>query len=162
MLRRAALLTVAGLALVAVAAAACSGGGQAEPGPSGETKASQQLTQVAEAGGVTVEATWLTEGDLDDVDADVSAYPLREFILMRIGLDTHSGDLGEIDMEGTPLLRQQGAELPPEAWLSSSDASHHRAGVLVFPRELGGGPVELALEIGGEQVALLWQEPPAA
>src|SRR3989304_2429625 len=58
-----------------------------------------RLTSIAEVGGVTVEGTWLTEQDLEGVDADVAAYPMEEFVLVEILFTTHSGDLGQIDME---------------------------------------------------------------
>jgi hypothetical protein len=154
------------VAVLALVGAACSSGssseptGTGEPSNGGEAGADQDLTRAGEAGGVTVEATWLTEGDLRDVDSDLSQYPLGQFVLLEIDFTTHSGNLNETDMERASALRQGATGLQPEAWLSLSDDSHHREGVLVFPRNLGDGPVELALEIGDEEVALLWEVPP--
>lgn len=151
MLTRVASVAIAGLALVA---AACSSTGDSEP------QAGIDLKQQGELGGITVEATWLTEQTLGDAEADVSSYPLDDFVLFAVGLDTHSGDLGEIDLKEASLLRQSGQELAPEAWLSTSDDSHHRAGVLVFPRRLENGPVELALDHEEHQLALRWEGAP--
>ena len=58
------------------------------------------------------------------------------------------------------MLRQGRAEDLPEAWVSRSNDSHHRAGVLVFPRSLGAGPVELAIALGDEGVVLSWDAVP--
>ena len=48
----------------------------------------------------------------------------------------------------------------PEAWISLSDDSHHRGGVLVFKRTEADGPVELTLDLGDEEVSLRWESPP--
>ena len=165
MLKQLALASALGAALLA---AACSSGGGGEPSATGEPDgegqpgAGEELTRVSEAGGVTVEATWLMEGDLSGVDADLTRYPLDEFVVVEISLDAHSGDLNEIEMERAATLRQGASELPPEVWVSVSDDSHHRAGVLVFPRRLEEGPVELFLTVGDEDVALLWEAAPGA
>lgn len=140
--------TVAGLALLA---AACSSAGGGEP------SASSDLAQKGEAAGITVEATWLMEDALSGVEADLSRYPLDDFALLTIVLDTHSGDLTDIDMEQATSLRQGEEELRPQAWLSTSDDSHHRAGVLVFPRRLKDGPVELLFAHEEHQMALRWE-----
>ena len=154
MLSRAAAALVLGLTLVALA---CSSGG--EPRAAGTP--SQDSTQTSEAGGITVEARWLTEAELTDLDADLSQYPLDAFVLLELKLDAHSGDLNEIDLQDGAMLRQGQAEEPPEAWMSESDDSHHREGVLVFPKSLGTGPVQLVLQIGEEEVVLLWEAAPA-
>ena len=165
MLKQLALALALGASLLA---AACSSGGggepsaTGEPGGEGQPAAGEELTRVSEAGGVTVEATWLMEGDLSGVDADLTKYPLDEFVVVEISLDAHSGDLNEIEMERAATLRQGASELPPEAWVSVSDDSHHRAGVLVFPRNLRDGPVELILTVGDDDVALLWEAAPSA
>ena len=162
MLKQLALASALGAALLA---AACSSGGGSElsePDGEGQPAAGEELTRVSETGGVTVEATWLMEGDLSGVDTDLTRYPLEEFVVVEISLDAHSGDLNEIEMERAATLRQGGSELPPEAWVSVSDDSHHRAGVLVFPRNLRDGPVELILTVGDDDVALLWEAAPSA
>ena len=165
MLRRLWFAAAVGVALLAVA---CSKGtGPSLPAAqtpvnagSAQPQAGEELSRTGEAGGVTVEATWLTESALSEVDADLSRYPLDDFVLLEVKLDTHSGDLNEIDMEREPALRQGGAELSPQAWVSVSDDAHHREGVLVFAREMKDGPLELALGIGDKEVALLWEAAP--
>lgn len=152
MLRRLCFLAATGALLLATACS--SGGGGREPG------GGQELTRAGEVDGITVEATWLTERDLSAVDADLGAYSLTEYVLLELTLDTHSGDLNEIDLERAPVLRQGTAELRPEAWVSVSDDSHHRAGVLAFSGELGDGPVELTLTIQNQELVLLWEAVP--
>ena len=152
------MLRVAALALTVVLGAlavACGGGDGGDDRAS--PTAGADLTRSAEAGGITVDATWLTASDADGVDADLSAYPLEGFVLVEIGFTTHSGNLNEIDMEQAVSLREGGAEIRPEAWVSLSDDSHHRAGVLAFERTEAGGPVELTVDLGDEKVALVWE-----
>jgi len=150
------MLTRLGFAVIAAAAllAACSSGdGRQQPGR-------DDLTRSDEAEGVTVEATWLTEETLGDVAVDTSRYPLDEFVLLDLTLDTHSGDLSEIDMERAAVLKQNGDEVKPQGWLARSEDSHHRAGVLVFLRPAQDGPAELAFVHEEHQVALRWEAPP--
>lgn len=148
--------------LAALLAAACSAGGssnEAIPSPPGG--ASEEFAQSAEAGGIEVEATWLTAQENEE-EADLSAYPLDSFILIRIGFTTHAGDLSSIDMESAARLRQTGGEMAPEKWVSINDDSHHRAGVLVFPRQLRDGPVELLLNLGEDELTMAWDSAPGA
>ena len=142
-----------GFAVIATAAllTACSSG------DSRQQPTSDDLTRSDEAEGVTVEATWLTEETLSDVAVDTSRYPLDEFVLLDLTLDTHSGDLSEIDMERAAVLKQNGEQLKALAWLASSEDSHHRAGVLVFPRPAQDGPAELAFAHEEHRVALRWE-----
>ena len=158
-MRRLATLTAL---VVALLAAACSRGFSGEPDSTGERGEGPQLTSIAEAGGVMVEGTWLTEQDLEGLDADVAAYPMEEFVLVEIQFTTHSGDLGQIDMEQAAALRQGEADERPARWLSLSDDSHHRSGILAFPRNLEDGPVELTIDIGDEELALHWEAAPSA
>ncbi len=163
MLRRSPCLAALGVALLA---AACSKGTGSslpatEPAPKSGAEAGQELKQVSEAGGVTIEGTWLTESDLSELEADVGGYPLEKFVLVEIQFTTHSGDLSEIDMQQAARLRQGGSEVRPEAWVSVSDDSHHRAGVLVFPRKPGNGPVEVAVKMGDQELSLLWEAAPS-
>ena len=155
------MLRVAALALTVVLAAlavACGGGDGGDDRAS--PTAGADLTRTAEAGGITVEGTWLTASEVDGVDADLSAYPLGQFVLVEIGFTTHSGNLNEVDMEGASELKQGDGAAAPVAWVSLSDDSHHREGVLAFERTEAGGPVELTVDLGDEKVALLWESPP--
>jgi len=146
----------------ALLAAACGSGGGEEPGLDSGTPSGAQLTQTAEVGGVSVEATWLTEEGLRALEADVGAYSLEEFVLVEMNFTTHSGDLNEIDMEQDAVLAQGGREVRPEAWVTTSDDAHHRAGVLVFPRDLKDGPIELTIDMGEDLLALSWESVPGA
>ena len=87
-------------------------------------------------------------------------YSLDDFVLVSVSLDTHSGDLGEIDIEQATSLRQGGQQVSAQTWISTSDDSHHREGVLVFPRRLEDGPVELLLKVGDGEVSLVWEGVP--
>ena len=104
-----------------------------------------------------MEGTWLTEPEFDGLDADLTAYPLDEFVLVEIAFTTHSGDLNKVDMEQGSGLKQGGEAAAPVAWVSLSDDSHHREGVLVFERSEAEGPVELTVDLGDEKVALVWE-----
>ena len=157
MLRRFTLVVTLTLA-VSVALACSSGGGGTGEGASSD----DDRTRVTETDGITVEARWLTEAELADVDVDLKPYSPDAFALLELTLDTHSGDLKEIDLPSAATLRQGPAGEAAEAWVSESDDAHHRSGVLVFPRPSENGPVELALSIAGNAVALLWETPPEA
>ena len=158
MLRRLAFAAAVGVA--AVLALACSSGGDGRPAGTASPDAGEDLTRSEEAGGVTVEATWLTEATVGAVDADLTAYPPGKYVLIELKLDTHSGDLNEIDLQREAALKQDGMILEPETWLSLSDDSHHREGVLVFPRSFKEGEVELTVPIKDEDVGLLWEAAP--
>jgi len=150
-----------GLSVMLALAVACGGRG----GGGGDDRATPtpaaDLTRSAEAGGITVDGTWLVAEGVGEVDADLSAYPLDRFVLIEIGFTTHSGDLNKVDMEEATTLSEGGADVRPEAWISLSDDSHHRGGVLVFQRTEADGPVELTVDMGDdEEVALTWESPP--
>ena len=158
------MLRLLGPAAMAIAllAAACSSGEGEERDLGGGTATGQGLTQTAEVGGVTVEATWLTADGLGGLEADVGTYPLEDFVLVEIGFTTHSGDLNEIDMGEAASLTQAGMDVRPEAWVTTDDDAHHREGVLVFPRDLEDGPVELTIDMGDGVLALTWESVPGA
>jgi len=144
---------------VTIAAACSSGGDETQPELDGDS--ASETTRSAEAGGVTVDATWLTAGDEAASTPEFQEYPLDRFVLIEITFTTHSGDLRTIEMEGASSLTQGTSVLRPQAWVETSDDSHHRAGVLVFPGELGEGAVELALDLGEDALSLRWERPPA-
>ena len=144
--------------LTVALAVACGGGGGGADSVS--PTAGADLTRSAEAGGVTVEGTWLTAEGLGEVDADLSAYPLDGFVLIEIAFTTHSGDLNKVDMEQAATLSAGGADIRPEVWISLSDDSHHRAGILAFDRTEGDGPAKVTVALGDEDVSLRWGSPP--
>ncbi|MEK7247699.1 MAG: hypothetical protein AAB092_04420 [Chloroflexota bacterium] len=158
MSRRFLVLSALGLLVVGLLAAACSSGSDA--GNTGPTDDGADLTRTAEADGITVDATWLTEESAADVDADLSAYPLDRFVAVKIAFTTHSGDLNKIAMEEAATLQTRTETLQPEAWVSLSDDSHHREGVVVFSGGPETGSVELLLELEGGEVSLQWETIP--
>lgn len=147
--------TVLALVAVALLAAACSSGADSG-GPTGSVGRSQE----AEAAGVSVDATWLDPEAAAKAEVDLSAYPSDEFVLLEVGFSTHSGDLNEIDMEKEARLQWGAETLGPERWLSISDDSHHRQGILVFQRREAGGPVKLVIGVKGEELTLTWPSEP--
>jgi hypothetical protein len=104
---------VAGL-LLAASLAAC--GAQASPaaGPSPLTN----VSQANEAGGVTIEATLLTQ---------------TPTITFKVALDTHSVELDGYDLRQLATLRvDQGPALQASTW-DAPAGGHHREGTLTFP-----------------------------
>jgi hypothetical protein len=113
-----------------------------------------------------VQVTWLTaadlEGDSDLADAAAS-YDVASYLLLRVRMDTHSGDLNSYDpMAGSELVADGATAQPAFAWLSLSDNAHHRDGVLVFERPQGAGSVELTLRdlSGVARRVFRWAPPP--
>ncbi len=135
---------------------ACSSGGS--DGELSESNGDDGSTRAASAGGIDVEATWL--GSDGEPREGLAEYPSGRFLWLQVIMDTHSGDLGSIDLAEAAELRTGAGLLEPEAWVASSDESHHRGGVLVFPREAFTGSVTLSLELGEEKVELVWERIP--
>lgn len=75
------------------------------------------VTQVSEAGEVTVKATWLAD----------EATPT-----FAVVLDTHSVALDGYDLRELAMLRADGREVAPLSWEAPA-GGHHRSGTLVFP-----------------------------
>jgi len=151
------VLRVAPLVLAAALAVAVACGRDGGDADRATPMPGADLTRSAEAGGITVEGTWLVAESVGEVDADLSAYPLDGFVLVEIAFTTHSGDLNKVDMEQAATLSEGGADIRPEAWISLSDDSHHREGVLAFERTEADGPVEVTVDLGEEKVALVWE-----
>lgn len=149
---RAGLTMVA--ALAGIIALACSSGG--DDGAPSDSDAG--TTRTASAGSIEIEATWLLS--TDDRDEDIAAYPLDRFLLLEVKLDTHSGDLGSIDLVEASTLETGASSQEPEAWLTSSDDAHHRAGVLVFERKPSAAPVTLAIDLDDGRAELVWDRVP--
>lgn len=144
-------LLVAGL--VTLACSSGDGGG----GPGANTD-DERFTRTASVGEIEVEVKWL--GSDDDIGEEFAGYPFDEFVLLEVSLDTHSGDLGSIDMAGAARLLAGGNSREPEEWIASSDDGHHRSGVLIFAREALTGPVALSVDLGAESAEFGWDEAP--
>ncbi|GBD10385.1 hypothetical protein HRbin23_00026 [bacterium HR23] len=105
-------------------------------------------------GGVTVEATLVTPEHLRAMGKPaLEKFPLGEYLLFHVKVDTHSVDLGRYNLVALSALQwdTQG-RLPSTAWVPLQESAHHREGVLVFayPGEKGlTGRGELALVIKG-------------
>jgi hypothetical protein len=145
------------LLLAALVGLACSPG---DSDGSPDSEGDEGSTRTASAGGINVEAIWL--GSSDQLGDDLEAYPLGNFLLLEVSLDTHSGDLGSVDLVEAAKLYTGAGSLEPEAWVASSDESHHRSGVLVFPREEFAGSVALSVALGEEKVELVWERIPGS
>lgn len=148
-------LTVA-LALAGLVGLACSSGG-GDGGPIANPD-DERFTQKASVAGIDIQVNWL--GSDDELGDELAKYPVDRFVLFEVSLDTHSGDLGSIDiMQAARLLVGANFRLP-QAWVATSDDSHHRSGVLVFPRDGVTGPAALSLDFGAESVEFGWDEAP--
>lgn len=142
---------VAGLALVGLVSFGCSGGGGRD-----DLGSQGAYTRAASVGSIDIEATWLgADAETRDELAD---YPPDRFLLLEVSLDTHAGDLGSVDMVEAATVETDEEFLEPEAWIASSDESHHRSGVLVFSRRDLAPPVKLTLVLEASTAELEWEE----
>ncbi len=108
-------------------------------------------------GGITVNATWVVPGS-----PEASIAQLDRYVAFKVVLDTHSGDLTKLDLTKVSVLRDdKGKENQPAAWENVSNDSHHREGILKFPKgaEQGSKTVELVVkDVGGvKERVLKWE-----
>jgi hypothetical protein len=81
------------------------------------------LTKTDAQGSVTIEVTF-----------DPQEQRTQEELLFEVKMDTHSVELGEIDLGQLSVLRnEKGTEVNPSKWASPEEGGHHVAGSLVFP-----------------------------
>ncbi|HSP54353.1 MAG TPA: hypothetical protein VLS25_02100 [Dehalococcoidia bacterium] len=153
MLRRA--LIIIAITVLGGQALACSSGGDGAPSATGGGIA---YTQTASVGGVEVEATW--PGGGGETPEGLADYPPDRFLTIEVGMDTHSGDLGSVDMVQASSLQIGSRSLQPEAWVASNNDAHHRSGVLVFQRGQITGPVALRVALKDEVADLVWDKVP--
>lgn len=156
---KAALPRVGGLLLVLILTAACGGSAST-------TGTSAPLTVRDDgAGGVTVEATWVTSEHLAARGAlQEAASRLPDgTILIHVKLDTHSVDLAQYDLAALASLDFGGEATPALGYEPLSDEGHHREGVLAFAAREPEGPVSLVLrEVAGvRERRLVWSAVPA-
>ncbi len=155
------LIALAAPALLVAALGWACGSGTGTAGTATMDDPAAELTQTAKAGGVTVDATWLTAAEVGEIDADLSDYPLDRFAAVEIAFTTHSGDLNKIKMEDVAALKVGTGSAKAEAWVTLNDDSHHRQGVAIFERPDGATSAELLLELeDGEKVSLRWSDLP--
>ena len=145
------LWLVTGLAAIGLTAIACGGNSDGDGNTAEEGSAPTGLTQRDSGeGGVTVQVTWLTaadiEGDGDLVEA-AGPYDAQSYLLLRVQMDTHSGELSSYDVAaGSELAVDGGPRQVAVGWRPVSDSAHHRDGLLVFERPESASSVELVLK----------------
>lgn len=108
-------------------------------------------------GGITMKATWVVAGS-----PEASSAGLDRYLAFVVTMDTHAGDLGQFNLMKTAALRdEKGNETSPAAWESPSDGSHHRSGIMKFPKgaEKDAGSLELVIRgVGGAPERVLrWE-----
>ncbi|MDO8692036.1 MAG: hypothetical protein Q7R39_18860 [Dehalococcoidia bacterium] len=141
------------------AATAVTGeGSKSSPSPAAATSGKTQPRALTVSdqgqGGVTVKATWIVPGSPEATSSDLDRY-----LAIKVAFDTHSGDLTQYNLAKLSALRDdKGKELAPEAWQGTSDDSHHREGIIRFPRgvEQGSKYLELLIkDVGGVKERVL-------
>ncbi len=151
---RHALIIIAVTALGGLALA-CSSGGDGSPSATGD---GITHTQTVSVGGVEVEATW--PGGGGETPDGLADYPPERYLAIDVSMDTHSGDLGSIDMVQGSKLQAGSDTLKPETWVASNDDAHHRSGVLVFQRGQLTGPATLTVALADGVAELVWEKIP--
>lgn len=110
---------------------ACGSSAAAQP-KEDAAKALQQRD--SGAGGVTTEAIWVTPEHLAEMGNN-AALPedLSGLVLVHLTLDTHSADLAGYDLLGLTTLMGREKAVTPLQWVTISESSHHKEGILAFP-----------------------------
>lgn len=88
-------------------------------------------------GGVSIEVTFMAPAYFQAFSnpSEAQKYELQKYLVFRISLDTHSIDLSKYDMRKITFLRDdKGYLYSAVLWIPQSDDSHHRAGIITFPR----------------------------
>ncbi len=95
-------------------------------------------------GGVSVTVLFLTPEYVRAArPAEAESYDPASSVAFRVSIDTHSGDLGGLDMtKAAWLLDAEGREQAPLRWEDVTRSAHHRSGLLLFP----------AFDAGGKQI----------
>ncbi len=152
------LLILVGVLLTAFA---CSSASETDTGGTADAPVDEGSSRSASVDGIDVEATWLTP-DVASGDNDLGNYPADQFLFLEVKFNTHSGDLMSIEFPESAEFRQGDSKLEPVAWISGKDDAHHREGLLVVPRQLRDGPVELLLRLNSDHLSLTWDAAPRA
>lgn len=134
-------------------------GSSAAAADNGQVRPKPLTAQDQGQGGITMKATWVVTGS-----PEASSIKLDRELGFVVAMDTHSGDLGQYDLaKGSVLRDDKGKELQPLAWQSTSNDSHHRAGILTFQRGLEQGSKYLELIVsnvgGAKERVLKWDLP---
>lgn len=99
-------------------------------------------------GGVEIEVIYVTADYLRTArDAQaVQRYQPDRYAVFLVTMNTHSIDLLAYDMVKVSELKVSGKTYTPLRWESTSDNTHHRSGVLIFPKIDPPLPVELVIK----------------
>lgn len=92
-------------------------------------------------GAVEIEVTLVAPGSPQAVK-----YGAATETAFIVSMNTHSVDLTGYDLTKASELVAAGRTLTPIRWTSTSDDSHHRAGVLSFPKVDRSGVLELRIK----------------
>lgn len=130
-----------GLALVLVLLAGCAG---RAPNPQDGTASNLYIRRGRMEGGIAVNAALALPEYFAGAGAAAEAAELgaKDFLLVELEFETHSGDLTEYDpVQNAVLITADGAPVTPLTWVGRSDDSHHRRGYLRFGRQAGPEPL---------------------
>jgi hypothetical protein len=146
--------------MCAVAALAIACGG-----PAPHVEPSAYLTvRDGGAGGVTVEATWVTPAHVEERPAlrKVASRLPGNAVLIHVKLDTHSVDLGRYELAALAWLDGGSGLKPALSYEPISDEGHHREGVLVFGAPGTERPATLIIRdlAGVPERRLVWSAAP--
>ena len=89
-------------------------------------------------GGVEIEVTFGGPG--------AAAYEPDRYSVFLVAMNTHSVDLSGDDLVALSELRAGGKSFTALRWISTADDSHHRSGVLIFPKAVAGQPLEMIIK----------------
>jgi len=87
--------------------------------------------------GITVKASYVSDAASKTTPPHALAGKVdtKRYIVFRVELDTHFGDLTSFDFVKNVYLRtDRGQRFPAVRWVSTADSSHHRAGGLLLQR----------------------------
>jgi hypothetical protein len=104
-------------------------GGRMMQGPSQTDTGQSSLTKTDSQGPVTVKVAF-------DPQEQTQGSELR----FNVEMDTHSVELGDVDLGRLSVLRDEGgAQVSPSQWSSPGKGGHHVKGTLVFQNAHGSG-----------------------
>jgi hypothetical protein len=110
---------------------------EAQPAPTAEASPGNAQRDQGE-GGVEIEVTFGGPG--------AAAYEPERYSVFLVAMNTHSADLSGYDLVALSELRAGSKSFKALRWVSTADDSHHRSGVLIFPKVDAGQPLELVIK----------------
>ncbi len=104
-------------------------GGRMMQGPSQTGAGQSLLTKTDSQGPVTVKVAF-----------DAQQQTEQGKLVFKVELDTHSVELGSIDLGQLSVLRnEKGEQVNPSEWISPAGGGHHVKGTLTFPNPYSSG-----------------------